>query len=163
MSCGTFRSAFLAIALSASLSACGSKSDTVEEATTISQKFLEDGKIWLPKDIRCGSIKSITDDTSRFLKFEKYVETEEITFFGPIGIGPYQLSGSEISGYEITVFKPRDYDPNEGMEMPDNYIWNTGAESVTARITRVGDDLLFGDKLYHPCGENTLEEGVFER
>ncbi|MEY3068302.1 MAG: hypothetical protein RLZZ456_1 [Pseudomonadota bacterium] len=161
VSCGTLQSTFFAIALFAFLSACGSKSDTAEEATTISQKFLEDGKIWLPKDIRCGSIESITDDSSRFLKFEIY--SGGPYFWGPIGEGLYQLNGSEFSGYEITVFRPKDYDPNFGMEMPDNYIWNTGAESVTARITRVGENLLFGDKLYHPCGENTLEEGMLER
>ena len=160
VSCGILRSTFLVIAVPAFLSACGSKIDTVEEATTISQKFLEGGKVWLPKGIRCGTLESLTEDSSRFLKFDIY--GEKPYFHGPIGDGPYQIKGSEFSGYEITVFRPRDYDPNIGMKMPDNYIWDTGAESVTAKITRVGEDLLFSDKLYHPCGENTLEEGMFE-
>ena len=84
MSCGTLRSAFLAIALSASLSACESSDDTddraesdkVEEGTTaasdeakpnsepVSHKFLVDGGIWLPAGMRCG------DGTDNFWRFE---------------------------------------------------------------------------------------------
>lgn len=157
----------ISIVSTALLSACGSSDDAdnkaesaeVEEATPVSEpiihKFLDDGKIWLPNEMRCGSLASYNDD--RFLKFNS-TENGKPFFWGPFFFGPYTISGSELAGYKINVSVPNDYNPDIGMEGSHNLIWDGGAESVTIKIGRVGENLSFGGKLYHSCGNNDLVE-----
>lgn len=93
MPCRNFRSSFLAIVLSAFLAACGSQSDAgnragseqVKGATTISNEFLEDGKIWIINDIRCGTIETI--QTTWSFKFEK-IDGQSFGYT-PFAYGPY--------------------------------------------------------------------------
>lgn len=47
--------------------------------------------------------------------------------------------------------------------MPERFIWDKGAQSVTATIARVGENLVFNGRLFHACGENAWEEGMFDR